>query len=117
MAGALIVTAEIAPPDLSWLDRLRRLHYPPERNQLPAHAARHHRSGLASLSRRPVGASRAILVSWPLGDVADAVAAEIECSQTGIEHGSEHRLLHQFLDRFLGARVDEVLGFLHRLIP
>jgi hypothetical protein len=37
MAGALIITAEIAPSDLSWLDRLRRLHYPPERNQLPAH--------------------------------------------------------------------------------
>jgi len=37
MAGALIVTAEIAPPDLAWLDRLRRAHYPPNRNQLPAH--------------------------------------------------------------------------------
>ena len=42
MAGALIVTAEIAPPDLSWLDRLRRLHYPPERNQLPAHLTMFH---------------------------------------------------------------------------
>ena len=37
MAGALIVTAEIAPADLASLDRLRRAHYPPERNQLPAH--------------------------------------------------------------------------------
>jgi hypothetical protein len=37
MAGALIVTAEIGPSDLAWLDRLRRMHYPPERNQLPAH--------------------------------------------------------------------------------
>ena len=37
MAGALIVTAEIAPGDLAWLDRLRRGHYPAERNQLPAH--------------------------------------------------------------------------------
>jgi len=37
MAGALIVTAEIAPADLSWLNQLRRAHYPAERNQLPAH--------------------------------------------------------------------------------
>jgi hypothetical protein len=37
MAGALIVTAEIAPSDLAWLDGLRRGYYPPERNQLPAH--------------------------------------------------------------------------------
>lgn len=37
MAGALIVTAELAPPDFAWLDRLRRAHYAAERNQLPAH--------------------------------------------------------------------------------
>jgi hypothetical protein len=42
LSGALIVTAEIAPPDLSWLDQLRRLHYPPERNQLPAHLTMFH---------------------------------------------------------------------------
>ncbi len=37
MAGPLIVTAEIAPLDFSWLQGLRRAHYPPERNQVPAH--------------------------------------------------------------------------------
>lgn len=37
MAGALIVTAELGPRDFAWLDRLRRLHYPPERNRVPAH--------------------------------------------------------------------------------
>jgi hypothetical protein len=37
MAGALIVTAELGGEDLAWLDRLRRAHYPAERNQLPAH--------------------------------------------------------------------------------
>ena len=37
MSGALIVTAELAPEDLAWLDALRRQHFPPERNQLPAH--------------------------------------------------------------------------------
>ena len=37
MAGALIVTAELGREDQAWLDRMRRTHFPPERNQLPAH--------------------------------------------------------------------------------
>ncbi len=37
MAGPLIVTAEIAPLDFSWLQGLRRAYYPPARNQVPAH--------------------------------------------------------------------------------
>ena len=37
MAGALIVTAEIGASDFAWIDRLRRMHYPPERNLVPAH--------------------------------------------------------------------------------
>ncbi len=35
--GALIVTAELGAEDLAWLDSLRRRHYPPDRNQVPAH--------------------------------------------------------------------------------
>jgi hypothetical protein len=42
MAGPLIVTAELAPEDQAWLDRLRRAHYPAERNQLPAHLTMFH---------------------------------------------------------------------------
>ena len=37
MSGALIVTAELGGEDFAWLDGLRRRHYPPERNQVPAH--------------------------------------------------------------------------------
>jgi hypothetical protein len=37
MAGALIVTAEIAQRDFSWLEHLRRSHYPAARNQVPVH--------------------------------------------------------------------------------
>ena len=68
MAGALIVTAEIAPQDLAWLDRLRRTHFPPERNQLTAHLTMFHalppsceaevRSTLASLASEPPPAVR-----------------------------------------------------------
>ncbi len=42
MAGALIITAEMAVPDLAWLDQLRRRHYPAERNQVPAHLTMFH---------------------------------------------------------------------------
>lgn len=42
MAGALIVTAELAPAELAWFDGLRRHHYPAERNQLPAHLTMFH---------------------------------------------------------------------------
>lgn len=37
MSGALIVTAELGAADFAWLDGLRRTHFPPERNRLPAH--------------------------------------------------------------------------------
>ena len=63
MAGALIVTAEIAPRDLAWLDQLRRAHFPPERNRLAAHLTMFHalppsseleaRSALAQLASEP----------------------------------------------------------------
>lgn len=63
MAGALIVTAQIGPQDLAWLDQLRRTHYPPERNQVPAHLTIFHalppssegevRSKLARIAAEP----------------------------------------------------------------
>lgn len=37
MAGPLIVTAELGQGDFSWLEGLRRRHYPAERNRVPAH--------------------------------------------------------------------------------
>ena len=40
--AALIVTAELAPADLAWLDALRRHHYPAERNQVAAHLTMFH---------------------------------------------------------------------------
>ena len=58
MAGALIVTAELGRDDFAWLEGLRRAHYPPERNRVPAHLTMFHalppsaeREVRASLSR------------------------------------------------------------------
>jgi len=42
MAGALIVTAELAADDFAWLEGLRRKHYPPERNRVPVHLTLFH---------------------------------------------------------------------------
>ena len=42
MSGALIVTAEIGQSDFGWLEGLRRAHYPPERNRVPAHLTMFH---------------------------------------------------------------------------
>ena len=63
MAGALIVTAELAQRDFSWLEGLRRSHFPPDRNQLPAHLTMFHtlppsveseiRVRLAALAKAP----------------------------------------------------------------
>lgn len=35
--GPFIVIAELGKADFAWLDGLRRLHYPPDRNRVPAH--------------------------------------------------------------------------------
>ena len=89
MAGALIVTAEIAPRDLAWLDQLRRAHYPAERNQLPAHLTMFHalppstegevRSTLARLaSERPPGASIEGLMDLGGGVAFRIVSADLD---------------------------------------
>jgi hypothetical protein len=68
MAGALILTAELGAADFAWLDRLRRTHYPPERNQVQAHLTVFHalppsaeaelRSRLAEIARQTPPAAR-----------------------------------------------------------
>ena len=42
MAGALIVTAELGATDFASIDAMRSAHYPPERNQVPAHLTMFH---------------------------------------------------------------------------
>jgi len=42
LSGALIVAAEMGQPDFGWLEGLRRAHYPPERNRVPAHLTMFH---------------------------------------------------------------------------
>jgi hypothetical protein len=42
VAGPLIVIAELGSADFAWLDKLRRAHFPAERNQVPAHLTMFH---------------------------------------------------------------------------
>jgi 2'-5' RNA ligase len=37
VSAPIIVTAMLGASDFAWADGLRRAHYPPERNQVPAH--------------------------------------------------------------------------------
>lgn len=37
LAGPIVVTALFGPGEDGWLQELRRAHYPPERNRVPAH--------------------------------------------------------------------------------
>lgn len=61
--GPLIITAEFGNQDFAWLDGLRRQHYPPDRNRVPAHLTMFHalppsleaeaRRRLADITRGP----------------------------------------------------------------
>ena len=77
MAGPLIVTAELAPPEFAWLNDLRRRHYPAERNRVPAHLTMLHAvAPSAEAERRKSGphkpgspASRTWAEAWPFASL------------------------------------------------
>ena len=48
-----ILTAEIDKDNFAWLDGLRRRHFPPERNFLPAHLTLFHRLSSEQVARLP----------------------------------------------------------------
>ena len=92
MAGALIVTAEIGRDDFAWLNGLRAMHYPTERNRVPAHLTIFHalppsaepeiRSRLAGFAagRKPVARVDGLMS----GDI-------FGCRQDGDVHASGKR--------------------------
>lgn len=84
--AALIVTAEFGAEDFAWLDALRRRHYPPERNRVPAHLTLFHalapsaesevRGRLADLAAGPAPAARIAGVIDLGGGVAFRVVSD-----------------------------------------
>jgi len=68
--GPIVVTALFGDGDNGWIQELRRVHYPPERNRVPAHLTLFHHlppSIEAELSRRLASAAAA---SPPPAEVA-----------------------------------------------
>ena len=70
MAGALIVTAEIAQGDFSWIEGLRRAHYPTERNQVPAHLTIFHALPPSAENEVRARIARAVLQPPPPATIA-----------------------------------------------
>lgn len=89
MAGALIVTAALGGADFAWLDRQRRAHFPPHRNQLPAHLTMFH--ALPPSSEEEVRGQLNLLTKRPpplatiagLINLGGGVAYRIESTELG----------------------------------
>jgi hypothetical protein len=98
MAGALIVTAEVGDRDLAWLDRLRRTHYPRERNDVAAHltifralppsAETEVRTRLAVLANEPPpGASIEGVMDLGGGVALRVVSPDLDCIREQLADG------------------------------
>jgi hypothetical protein len=103
MAGALIVTAELAPPDFAWLDKMRRTHFPAERNHLSAHLTMFH--ALPPSVEGEVRATLARLGTEP------PPRASIE-GLMNLGGGVAFRVASQDLDRIRGELAQDFHGLL-----
>lgn len=73
-AAPIIVTADFGPADFAWLDRMRRTHFPVERNVAPAHLTLFQHlppSLLGELDSRLLAETRtaprpAATIGWPM---------------------------------------------------
>ena len=97
MSGPLIVTAELGSEDFAWLDGLRRRHFPPERNQVPAHLTLFHalppsaeqevRARLAELTaERAPTASIAGLMNLGAGVAYRVVSDDLDAIRRALAH-------------------------------
>ena len=97
MAGPLIVTAELGQEDQAWLDRLRRTHYPAERNQLQAHLTMFHalppssegelRARLSAVaSERPPQAHLDGLMNLGQGVAYRVISPELDAIRAELSH-------------------------------
>jgi hypothetical protein len=103
VSGALIVSAELAVEDFAWLERLRRAHYPAERNQVAAHLTVFH--ALPPSAEREV-CSRLVRIA-----AGRAPAARIE-GLLDLGGGVAFRVVSPDLDRLRAELADELHGLL-----
>lgn len=103
MAGALIVNAELCREDQAWLDRMRRAHYPPDRNCLPAHLTMFHAlppSAESEARRRLAEAAKSPAPRATTAGVMD------------LGGGVAFRIVSDDLDAIRAALADEFRGLL-----
>jgi hypothetical protein len=103
MAGALIINAEIAAPDYSWLEGLRRAHYPFERNRVAAH--------LTIFHALPPSAEAELRVRLPKIVRQDAPKASID-GLMDLGGGVAFRVVSPDLDRIRDELADDLFGLL-----
>jgi 2'-5' RNA ligase superfamily len=103
VAGALIVTAEIGSADLAWLDRLRRAHYPADRNRLPAHLTMFHALPPSAEGEARSTLSRLASGSRPRASIDDLM---------DLGGGIAFRIVSEDLDRIRRDLADHFHGLL-----
>ncbi len=103
MAGALIVTVEIAPRDFLWIEGLRRAHYPPERNRVPAHLTMFHALPPSSETELRARMARVVRQQIPAATVAGLM---------DLGGGVALRIVSPDLDNIREALADELHGLL-----
>jgi hypothetical protein len=101
----IIVTATFAPGDDGWLQQLRRTHFPPARNQVPAHLTLFH--------HLPPGVEAELSDRLAAATAARPPAAEI----SGIIDLGQGTALRVESDALAAIREDLALAFHGLLIP
>lgn len=123
MSGALIVTAELDQSDFGWLEGLRRRHFPPERNQLPAHLTMFHalppsaeseaRTRLAALAKLP--APHAMVAG--LMDLGGGVAFRIVSDELDAIRAELAEIFHGLLSAQDGAGWRPHVTIQNKVVP
>ena len=103
MAGTLIVIAELGKSDFAWLDALRRSHYPPERNRVPAH--------LTLFRSLPPSAEDEVRRSLARVSAEPRPRAEIR-GLMDLDSGVAFRIISQDLERIRNELAEEFRGLL-----
>ncbi len=103
MAGALIIAAELGKADFAALDALRRSHYPPERNRVPAH--------LTLFRSLPPSAEAEVRTSLTRAASAPAPGAEVS-GVMDLDSGVALRVQSEALEQIRDELAGEFRGLL-----
>ena len=103
MAGALIITAELGDADFAWLDALRRRHYPPDRNQVPAHLTLFHALPPSAEPEARARLAAAVRCPAPRATIAGLM---------DLGGGVAFRVVSEDLDRIRDALANDLHGLL-----